>query len=125
FMRTENLSGISTGFPEVSQAYRQVTHVILTHPPLIPQTSARRLPSASCARLACIRHTASVRPEPRSNSPYKIVWFMFSSPMNTLSFKIKVLTRFKHVESINIRLSLLDIYCCLCSVFKEQIVSGA
>src|SRR5699024_6363664 len=52
---------------------------------------------------------------------HKMVCFMFSSPMKTLSFKIKVLTRFKHVECINIRLSLLDIYCCLCSVFKQQI----
>src|SRR5699024_12665316 len=52
---------------------------------------------------------------------HKMVCFMFSSPMKTLSFKIKVLTRFKHVECINIRLSLLDIYCCLCSFFKEQI----
>src|SRR5699024_831414 len=110
-MRTEILSGISTGFPELSQAYRQVTHVILTHPPFVPPTSARRLSSASCARLACTRHTASVRPKPTSNSPSKIVWFMFSSPMKTLSFKIKVLTRFNHVECINIRLSLLDIYC--------------
>src|SRR5699024_1128063 len=29
---------------------------------------------------------------------HKMVCFMFSSPMKTLSFKIKVLTRFKHVE---------------------------
>src|SRR5699024_12434464 len=61
--------GISTGFPELSQTCRQVAHVLLTHPPLIPQTSTRRLLFASCARLACIRHAASVRPEPRSNSP--------------------------------------------------------
>src|SRR5699024_4696070 len=113
FMRTEILSGISTGFPELSQAYRQVTHVILTHPPLIPQTSTRRFQSASCARLACIRHTASVRPEPRSNSPYKMVCFMFSSPIQTLRFKIKILTRFIHVECINVRVYLLDIYCLL------------
>src|SRR5690625_6914071 len=35
-------SGISTGFPELSRSYRQVAHVLLTHPPLIPQTSIRR-----------------------------------------------------------------------------------
>src|SRR5699024_11617306 len=56
---------------------------------------------------------------------HKMVCFMFSSPMKTLSFKIKVLTRFKHVECINIRLSLLDIYCCFCSVFNELIISGS
>src|SRR5690625_5645731 len=65
-------SGISTGFPELSRSYRQVAHVLLTHPPLIPQTSIRRFQFVSCARLACIRHAASVRPEPRSNSPKKV-----------------------------------------------------
>src|SRR5699024_2036893 len=45
----------------------------VTHPSAARSTSARpegRLP-ASRARLACIRHAASVRPEPRSNSPKK------------------------------------------------------
>ena len=36
-MRVEVLFGISTGFPELSQAHRQVAHVLLTHPPLVPQ----------------------------------------------------------------------------------------
>src|SRR5690625_3529038 len=67
----EELSGISAGFPVLSRSYRQVAHVLLTHPPLIPQASSRRIQLASCARLACIRHAASVRPEPRSNSPKK------------------------------------------------------
>ena len=51
--------------------------MLLTRPPLIPQTSSRRILSASCARLACIRHAASVRPEPRSNSPKKFVFLSF------------------------------------------------
>src|SRR5699024_11960323 len=67
FRRRRILFGISTSFPVLSRTIRQVAHVLLTHPPLIPQTSTRRLLSASCARLACIRHAASVRPEPRSN----------------------------------------------------------
>ncbi len=33
-MRTVILSGISPGFPELSQSYRQVIHVLLTRPPL-------------------------------------------------------------------------------------------
>src|SRR5699024_11856666 len=64
--------GISTGFPELSQSYRYVAHVLLTRPPLVPQVSPRRDQRASRARLACIRHAASVRPEPRSNSPKKL-----------------------------------------------------
>ncbi|GAA0468262.1 hypothetical protein GCM10008935_25170 [Alkalibacillus silvisoli] len=35
------LSGISPGFPELSQSYRQVAHVLLTRPPLVPQTSSQ------------------------------------------------------------------------------------
>src|SRR5699024_10140331 len=69
FRRRRILFGISTSFPVLSRTMRQVAHVLLTHPPLIPQTSTRRLLSVSCARLACMRLAASVRPEPRSNSP--------------------------------------------------------
>src|SRR5699024_3071055 len=53
FRRRRILFGISTSFPVLSRTIRQVAHVLLTHPPLIPQTSTRRLLSASCARLAC------------------------------------------------------------------------
>src|SRR5699024_12087010 len=35
--RQRTLSGISTSFLVLSQAYRQVAHVLLTHPPLDPQ----------------------------------------------------------------------------------------
>jgi hypothetical protein len=34
-MRGNGLSGISSGFPKLSQSYRQVAHVLLTRPPLI------------------------------------------------------------------------------------------
>jgi hypothetical protein len=57
------VSGISPGFPELSQSGGQVTHVLLTRSPLIP---TRRW---FTVRLACVKHAASVRPEPGSNSP--------------------------------------------------------
>jgi len=62
-MRHSVISGISPGFPELSQSGRQVTHVLLTRSPL---TRPRRNGSV---RLACVKHAASVRPEPGSNSP--------------------------------------------------------
>ena len=62
-MPSEVVSGISPGFPELSQSGGQVTHVLLTRSPLIP---ARR---RFTVRLACVKHAASVRPEPGSNSP--------------------------------------------------------
>ena len=46
----------------------QVTHALLTRPPLSLQPSIRKLPSSSSVRLACVRHAASVHPEPGSNS---------------------------------------------------------
>ena len=65
--RRNRLSGISTRFRELSRSWGQVAYVLLTRPPL---TLPRR---ARSARLACIRHAASVRPEPGSNSPNWLV----------------------------------------------------
>ena len=59
-------SGISTGFPVLSQSSGQVAHVVLTRSPLGLHQCCHRL---NLVRLACIRHAASVRPEPGSNSP--------------------------------------------------------
>jgi hypothetical protein len=58
------LCGISSPFEELFPTRRQVTHVLLTRAPLY---------SPSCpgfrVRLACVKHAASVRSEPGSNSP--------------------------------------------------------
>ena len=61
---TVGLCGISSGFPKLFPSPRQVTHVLLTRPPLYLQPEGRFR-----ARLACIRHAASVHSEPGSNSP--------------------------------------------------------
>ena len=57
------LSGISTRFQALFRSARQIAHVLLTRPPLTLRS----------ARLACIRHAASVRPEPGSNSQIYIL----------------------------------------------------
>jgi hypothetical protein len=69
-MRWDLISGISSGFPELSQSQGQVAHVLLTRSPL---GTARCCHRTDLARLACVRHAASVRPEPGSNSPSEIV----------------------------------------------------
>ena len=46
---------------------RQVTHALLTRPPLNRPEQA----PASIVRLACVKHAASVHPEPGSNSHVK------------------------------------------------------
>ena len=58
------LRGISTSFDALSPCERQVAHALLTRPPLESRKQAPQIP----ARLACVRHAASVRPEPGSNS---------------------------------------------------------
>src|SRR4028119_2277599 len=61
------VSGISFGFPKLSRCEGQIAHVLLTRSPLV--YSRRSL----TARLACVKHAASVRPEPGSNSPLNFV----------------------------------------------------
>ena len=70
-MPVQVVSSISPGFPELSQSEGQVTHVLLTRSPLITQEQAPKI----TVRLACVKHAASVRPEPGSNSP-----LMFQTP---------------------------------------------
>ena len=56
------LCGISSRFRLLSPTERQVPHALLTRSPL--SCPRRNNP----VRLACVRHAASVRPEPGSNS---------------------------------------------------------
>ena len=67
---TVSLCGISTPFGALSRSPRQISYVLLTRAPL--STSRRKFP----VRLACVRHAASVHPEPGSNSPSNC-WGLF------------------------------------------------
>ena len=62
------LCGISTPFGALSPCRRQVAHALLTRPPLGYFKSIRRSHQNNLVRLACVKHAASVRPEPGSNS---------------------------------------------------------
>ena len=62
------LCGISVRFQTLSPCERQVTHALLTRPPLIHYSVGRSLRHNFIVRLACVRHAASVHPEPGSNS---------------------------------------------------------
>ena len=51
---------------------RQVTHALLTRPPLSHKNNHSEEIKLKCfVRLACVKHAASVHPEPGSNSPVK------------------------------------------------------
>ncbi len=64
-MQAVVLSGIRPSFPGLSQSAGQITHVLLTRSPLEQPRKGLSV------RLACVKHAASVRPEPGSNSPNK------------------------------------------------------
>ena len=62
------LCGISTRFHVLFHSSRQVAHALLTRPPLSSISIDRSLYPPILVRLACVRHAASVCPEPGSNS---------------------------------------------------------
>ena len=52
---------------------RQVTHALLTRPPLSQSNNHSEEIKLNCfVRLACVKHAASVHPEPGSNSHVKV-----------------------------------------------------
>ena len=65
---TDMLCGISVRFRTLFLSEGQVPHALLTRPPLDSNSVDRSLHPESPVRLACVRHAASVRPEPGSNS---------------------------------------------------------
>src|SRR3989440_12103503 len=69
------LCGISFGFPKLFPIEGQIAHVLRTRAPCaIPYCYGTR------TRLACVKHAASVRSEPGSNSRLKPVAWDKKSP---------------------------------------------
>ena len=62
------LCGISSRFQLLFPTEGQVAHALLARPPLSSLKIFRRVNLKILVRLACVRHAASVRPEPGSNS---------------------------------------------------------
>ena len=60
--------GISSPFELLSPSERQVAYALLTRLPLGFFKQAYKI----LVRLACVKHAASVRPEPGSNSPINV-----------------------------------------------------
>ena len=66
------LCGITSRFQLLSPSTRQVTHALLTRPPLSHKELHTEIIRSKCfVRLACVKHAASVHPEPGSNSHKK------------------------------------------------------
>ena len=63
------LCGISSRFQLLSPSVGQVAHALLTRPPLSQRNVLPEgIPFQCFVRLACVKHAASVHPEPGSNS---------------------------------------------------------
>ena len=92
-------SCISCRFQPLSTTYGQIAHVLLTRSPLGHLEQAL----LDLVRLACIRHAASVHPEPGSNSPFAHLF------LNACAFGFFVCVAY----------SLLGIDVS-CSVFKDR-----
>ena len=58
----------AVSLPMISPSERQIAHALLTRPPLSHRFQFRRTFQNDSVRLACVRHAASVHPEPGSNS---------------------------------------------------------
>ena len=59
------ISGINSRFQLISQTEGQIVYALLTRPP--PST-----PEGESSRLACVKHSVSVHPEPGSNSSFNL-----------------------------------------------------
>ena len=104
-MRICYLSGFSYRFQQLSRAHGQVTYVLLTRSPL--SLFGSKLPR-NFVRLACIRHAASVHPEPGSNSPFDLA-------QNVTNVFVYVIV-FPRILFINFSIEI-DVSC---SVFKDR-----
>ena len=67
---------------------RQVTHALLTRPPLSHKIFISKENQIKCfVRLACVKHAASVHPEPGSNSHVKVCHLSMSCPVFKLAYQ--------------------------------------
>ena len=87
---TVRLCGFTSRFQLLSPCMRQVTHALLTRPPLSHKIISPEGNQIKCfVRLACVKHAASVHPEPGSNSHVK----------KLISVKLNLANSFIQIES--------------------------
>ena len=104
--------GISVRFHTLSLTHRQIAHALLTRPPLTVLLLS--------VRLECVKHAASVHPEPGSNSLKNCILPSFADELKSFfqSFNSKLLTLVLCVQSL-INENLIRLICC-CSIFKDR-----
>ena len=99
------LCGISSRFQLLSPCMRQVTHALLTRPPLSHKIFISEENQIECfVRLACVKHAASVHPEPGSNSHVKK---LISVKLNLANLFIQIESEFTVLKVFNFHWSVL------------------
>ena len=111
------LCGISTCFQVLSPCLGQIAHALLTRPPLEYSLPFRRTSNYVPARLACVKHAASVRPEPGSNSDVQS-FSCFAVPQLMLAKAFAAPPQTKRLTLRNLTVSFLDLLRCI--VFKDR-----
>ena len=112
------LCGISTCFQVLSPCLGQIAHALLTRPPLEHSLPFRRTSNYVPARLACVKHAASVRPEPGSNSDVQS-FSSFAVPNLGLAKALNLPQQIRRLLSQKSDCSLsLDLLRCI--VFKDR-----
>ena len=106
-----NVSGINPPFEGLSRTPGQVIYALLTRAPLYSRSEDLFL-----VRLACVKHAASVRSEPGSNSPVQYP----DQSLNSKKFKDWTSTNKNpnHYQKWNGQVCIGPPY--YCSVFKDQ-----
>ena len=118
-------SCISCRFQPLSTTYGQIAHVLLTRSPLGHLEQAL----LDLVRLACIRHAASVHPEPGSNSPFAHLFltlarlvslFALLIPYSELTFPVQF-SKIDFTASRLLRSAL--VYITILSLFRQAVFS--
>ena len=108
------LCGISSRFQLLSPTERQVAHALLTRPPL--RFKINRSFIQISVRLACVRHAASVRPEPGSNSLKNCILSLFRPKIifkSSIWLSIITVRKVSFQTQNHFRVPCLLKWCCL------------
>ena len=112
------LCGISRCFHLLSPCLGQIVHALLTRPPLEYRLPSRRTSNGIPARLACVKHAASVRPEPGSNS--YVQSFSHLRPAPESARQSQSLPQSSMSVSLSQNLTVSCTMISLCIVFKDR-----
>ena len=130
-MRLSIVCGISYRFQQLSPTDGQVTHVLLTRSPLTTNSNSNPCKHfkfmGQFVRLACIRHAASVHPEPGSNSQYLLVClshycFCFVQSQKEIDrFHIYLVFKVLHATKTISNIQYCITFIIKCQVFFEKV----